>query len=101
MKRKLIVAFSIAGFFILLVSSSLFQVEETQFAIISQFAPPSFEPLVRKPSSRKRLEVRSGFNKNNAEWSEAHYRDPWNGAAPQAWENVAMSVFMRATNSGQ
>ncbi|MCK4597046.1 protease modulator HflC [bacterium] len=40
MKRKLIVAFSVAGFFILLVSSILFQVEETQFAIITQFGKP-------------------------------------------------------------
>ncbi len=40
MKRKLIVAFSVAGFFILMVSSSLFQVEETQFAIITQFGKP-------------------------------------------------------------
>jgi membrane protease subunit HflC len=40
MKRKLIVAFIVAGFFILLVSSILFQVEETQFAIITQFGKP-------------------------------------------------------------
>ena len=40
MKRKLIVAFIVAGFFILMVSSIFFQVDETQFAIITQFGKP-------------------------------------------------------------
>lgn len=40
MKRKLIAAFILAGFLILMLSSMLFQVDETEFAVITQFGKP-------------------------------------------------------------
>jgi len=40
-KRKIVSGFIIGGFLILLLSSIFFQVDETQFAIITQFGKPT------------------------------------------------------------
>jgi membrane protease subunit HflC len=40
MKRKVITGFLVAGFVILLISSALFQVDETEYVVVTQFGKP-------------------------------------------------------------